>query len=85
MDFQAEYPARCSTLYNFSFAGIGHTRSCHTGDAAPICIESSRNHQTNCFCEGDLCNGANSSLSHVGITTMLVVAVSLSVRLRVGF
>lgn len=60
---------------DFQLSGLGHTRSCHTGDAVPRCIESSGNRQTTCFCEGDLCNGANSSLSSVGIT-MLMVAVS---------
>ena len=40
-----------------------------------MCIESSRNHQTNCFCDGDLCNDAKISLSHFGII-MLVVAVT---------
>merc|ERR1712117_47013 len=56
------------------FLPPGHTRSCHTGDAVPICIESSRNHQTNCFCDGDLCNDASPSVSYVGMTMFVVAA-----------
>merc|ERR1712117_49384 len=65
---------QCSKITRYSDNFIGHTRSCHTGDAVPICIKSSRNHQTNCFCDGDLCNDASPSVSYVGMS-MFVVAV----------
>ena len=72
-------------IYDLIFWAIGHTRSCHTGDAVPICIESSRNHQTNCFCDGDLCNGANFTRPQVGITMLVTAVVSFARILSVAW